>query len=65
MRVERLSAALKANLRRRKTQAKERARSGESGFASGPPSGLGIDDEAARHQETSHDSAGITGDKSG
>jgi hypothetical protein len=70
-RATRLAAALKSNLRRRKTQARERA---ADAAEAGHPAGLAGDqstssvlsspaDESAPRQEASHESAGITGDK--
>jgi hypothetical protein len=59
-RQERLSAALRANLARRKAQARERevahAGSGEQGYGDNAP-------EADRPGEATHDSAGFAADK--
>jgi hypothetical protein len=52
---QRLAAALRENLKRRKAQAKERSRSGESG--------PGASGTAPPNSGRSHDSAGIIEDK--
>jgi hypothetical protein len=67
----RLAAALKSNLRRRKTQARERA--ADAGEAGHPARSAGDQstspvlsspaDESAPRQEASHESAGIAGHK--
>jgi hypothetical protein len=57
-RGERLSAALRANLARRKAQARER-----KGSQMGPHEGNPDDAGALGTREGSHDSAGFVGDK--